>query len=315
MKAAVIQSYGRADLLHVEEIAAPLPKPNQIIVRVKAASINPLDWKIRKGLFFFLTGFHFPRILGTDFSGEVTQVGTKATQFKPGDRVLGAVNPILNRLGAYAERVAVPAKHVIEKPDAMSYEDAATVPVAGLSAYQMIKVAKLEEGHKVLILGAAGGLGSYAVQIAKIMGLDVTAVCGTKNISFVESLGADQVCDYTTTKIEQLEDQFDAILDTVAKYSFSKLEPIMNSGGIYVTTVPKPGAILWSALCYVLSSKRVKIFTLKSSKKHIKQLLDWITEGKLKPIVGATFPLEQAADAHRLSETGHARGKIILHVP
>jgi NADPH:quinone reductase-like Zn-dependent oxidoreductase len=210
MKAAVINGYGAPEVLQYTEVEKPQIKPNQMLVRVYASSVNPIDWKIRKGMLKVLTGNKFPMILGFDVSGEVVEVGTQVTQFKPGDSIYAHLNQLPG--GAYAEYAAVAEKSAAAKPTNMSHEEAAAVPLAAMTALQAWRdEGNLKLGQKVLINGASGGVGTFAVQIAKVLGAEVTAVCGTRNLEMVKSLGADRLIDYKqqdftkdTTKYENI---------------------------------------------------------------------------------------------------------------
>ncbi|KAB8319561.1 NAD(P)-dependent alcohol dehydrogenase [Tolypothrix campylonemoides VB511288] len=312
MKAVVIREYGSPEVLQYQEVEPPKIKPDQLLVKVRATCVNPVDWKIRKGMFKLITGNKFPMILGSDLSGDVVEVGSQVTRFKPGDAIYGNVG-LLG--GAYAELAAVPEKSVALKPTNMSYEEAASVPVAALTALQALRdLANIQSGQTVLINGASGGVGTFAVQIAKALGAEVTAVCSTKNSELVKSLGADRVIDYTQQDFTQGTAQYDIILDAVAKQSFSSCKQVLKPNGIYVNTLPTPETIVQSVFTAFIPGKKAKFIvgTLKS--QDLIYLKDLIETGKIRSVIDRTFPLQELAAAHAYSESERAVGKIAIAV-
>lgn len=215
MKAMVIRGYGAVDVLKYEEVEKPNIKPDQLLVKVHASSVNPIDWKTRKGMLSILTGNKFPLILGFDVAGEVVEVGSQVTRFQVGDAIYGSTS---FPGGAYAEFAAIPEKLAAIKPANMNYQQAATVPLAALTALQALRnLGNIKSGQKVLVNGASGGVGIFAVQIAKVLGAEVTGVCSTRNLDFVRSLNADLVIDYTQADFTNGNVQYDIIFDVVAK--------------------------------------------------------------------------------------------------
>ncbi|VXD24231.1 Quinone oxidoreductase [Planktothrix serta PCC 8927] len=313
MKAIVIYQYGSPDVLRYEDISTPSIKPDQVLVKIHASSVNPVDWKIRQGLLQPLSGYNFPKVLGSDLSGEIVEVGEQATRWRVGDQVYTFVNPLFG--GAYGEYVAVPAANVSYKPQNISYTEAATVPVAGLTALQgLLDLGQLRPGQRVLINGASGGVGTFAVQIAVAMNADVTGVCGTANVDFVKRLGAHTVIDYTQEDFTLQEIQYDIIFDAVGKQSFFNCQKVLQSDGIYISTVPtvdNMGATLQTLL---FSSQKCKLVLAQPSRRDLDALRDLIEAGKVKTVIDRTYSLSDIAEAHTYSEMGRTVGKIAITV-
>ena len=308
MKAIVINQYGGTEQLQLKEVAIPTIKSDEILVRIHAAGVNPVDAKIRSGSMKMVAGRKLPRILGCDFAGVVEQA-SKNSSFRPGDKVYGMLD---YSGGGYAEFLAVKENQVCLIPDGISMEEAAASPVAAISAYQaMHKGNGIKEGSKVLINGASGGVGSFAVQIAKAMGAHVTGVCSTKNIEFVKKLGADSVIDYSTENFTRSTNTYDMVFDAVAKNSFSKCRKILNERGTYVSTLPNNGLFLYQAFNFLRKKKAVFIMA-KSSGKDLDIIADYIKKGAVKVMIEKTFPLEQVAKAHDRIETERVKGKLVL---
>ncbi len=310
MKAVVIRRYGSSEVLEYEDVAQPKIKPLELLVKVHASSVNPIDWKIRKGLLRFITGNKFPIILGFDLSGEVVEVGSGVTRFKPKDQIYGSVG---FPGGAYAEFATVPEKSVAPKPTNISYQEAAAVPTAALTALQALQnQGKIQPGQSVLINGAAGGVGSFAVQIAKVLDANVTAVCSTKNLDLVKSLGADRLIDYTQQDFTQDVAQYDIIFDAVGKQSFSRSKGVLKPNGVYVTTLPTPDSILQSVITAFIPGKKAKLVFASPNTQDLVYLKDLIETGKIRIVIDRTYPLQELASAHAYSETERAVGKIVI---
>lgn len=320
MKAAVIDRYGSADVLHYADVEKPQIKSDQMLVKVHATSVNPIDWKIRKGMLKLLTGSKFPLILGFDVSGEVVEVGSGITQFKPGDHIYARLDQATG--GAYAEYAAVSEKVAAPKPVNMSHAEAAAVPLAGMTALQALRdEGKLQVGQKVLINGASGGVGTFAVQIAKALGAEVTAVCSTPNVDLVKSLGAvypeegtasHRVIDYTQQDFTKETTKYDIVFDVVGKRSLSECKNVLQPQGIYITTQPLPGNFLQSFLTSLLPGQKYKVILLKSNSADLIYLKEQIETGKIRSVIDRTYPLSEAATAHTYSETERAVGKIVI---
>ncbi len=312
MKAAVINQYGPPSVLRYVDVDRPSIKPNQMLVKVHASSVNPIDWKIRRGMLQFLTGRSFPIILGFDVSGEVVQVGDLVTRFQPGDLIYARLDQLVG--GAYAEYAAVSEKVAALKPANMTHAQAAAVPLAGLTALQALRdEGKLEVGHKVLINGASGGVGTFAVQLAKVLGAgEVTGVCSRANSDLVASLGADRLIDYTQQDFTQDTVKYDIIFDVVGNRSFLDCKKVLQPKGVYITTQPFPTDFLQSFLTYLLPGQKYQVILMKSNHDDLAFLAEQIEEGKIRAVIDRTYPLSELAAAHTYSEEGHAIGKIVI---
>ncbi|KZL48392.1 zinc-binding alcohol dehydrogenase [Nodularia spumigena CENA596] len=310
MKAVVIRRYGSAEVLQYEEVAQPQIKPNQLLVKVHASSVNPIDWKIRQGMLSLLSGNNFPLILGFDLAGEVVAVGSQVTSFQPGDAVYGCAN---FPGGAYAEFAAVPENLIASKPSNLTYEEAATVPLAALTALQALRdQGNIKSGQRVLINGASGGVGMFAVQIAKALGTEVTGVCSTKNLEFVKSLGADRVIDYTQEDFTENSGQYDIIFDAVGKRSLSNCKRVLTPNGIYISTLPTPEVFIQSLLTAFFPGQKAKFVIERPNTQDLVYLKELIEAGKMRTVIDRSFPLAELAAAHNYSESERTVGKIAI---
>lgn len=315
MQAIVIPKYGAADVLTAQAVETPILQADQVLIQVQASSVNPVDWKIRRGQLKVLT--QLPFIPGADVAGTVVAVGNQVKRFQVGNQVYAMVDPLKG--GAYAEQIAVAEPHVCAKPFDLSMTDAAIVPLAGLTALQALRDrGQIQSGQQVLINGASGGVGSFAVQIAKLFGATVTGICSTKNLETVRSLGADMVIDYTKTDITRGSAKYDLIFDVVSRLSYGKCRPILTAQGIYVNTDPQPLILLqnWisQARSRLLAGTAAKTVVVQPSGEDLATLKAWIEAGGITPLRDRTYALSDIADAHRYSETGHAVGKIGLSI-
>ena len=322
MKAITHCEYGGPEVLKVEEIEKPVPNDNQVLVKVRAASLNPLDLTIRGPLLLRpLFGLRKPKDtrLGVDYSGTVEAVGKNVTNFKPGDEVFGGKN------GAIAEYVCVLAdRAVVLKPANMTFEQAASVPVAAITALQGLRdKGHIQSGQKVLINGASGGVGTFAVQIAKSFGTEVTGVCSTRNVDLVQSIGADHVIDYTKEDFTKTDQRYDLIYDLVGNHSFSERRRILDPNGICVMAgIGGAGwhegfatRLLGELNGYLRSrfvSQKFVAYIAQFNKADMSVLADLLQTGKMTPVIDKTYKLNETADALRYLETGHARGKVVI---
>jgi len=324
MNAITHCEYGGPEVLKVEQVEKPTPNDNQVLVKVRANSVNPLDLTIRGPLLLRpLFGLRKPKDtrLGVDYSGTVEAVGKNVTNFKPGDEVFGGKN------GALAEYVCVLAdRAVVLKPANMTFEQAASVPVAAITALQGLRdKGKIQAGQRVLINGASGGVGTFAVQIAKSFGTEVTGVCSTRNVDLVRSIGADHVIDYTKEDFTRSEQRYDLIYDLVGNHSFSERRGILNPNGICV--MAGVGGAGWhegfaSRLLGELNGYLRSRFTSQKFIAYIAQfnkadmsiLADLMQSGKITPVVDRTYKLSETSQALRYLEQGHARGKIVITI-
>lgn len=311
MKAAVIDRYGSPYGFQIREMPEPVPKADEILVQVKASSVNPVDWKIRKGNLKIVTGTDFPKILGSDFSGEVVETGTEIKDYKKGDAVFGIIPAVKG--GAYAEYVKVKPSKLAIKPANIGYEEAAAIPLAGLTALQGLRDhGQLRPEQRVLINGASGGVGSFAVQIAKAMGAVVTGVCSTRNLELVKELGAEHVIDYTKEEVLSAQQKYHLIFDVQGNLSFSKAKKSLYDDGLMVTTLPSLKSLAEVMLSKLTRHKKMKTFFLKPNHADLADLKRLAEEGKMKSRIDRTYKLEELPEAHEYSEEGHARGKIII---
>lgn len=313
MKAAAIDQYGPPSVLKVRDMPCPIIKPDQVLVEVHASSVNPIDWKIRNGSLKLLMGSRFPMILGYDVSGKVVEVGSVVKRFKAGDEVFARSDSKTGQ--AYAEYTAIGENALAHKLKSISHEEAAAFPLAALTSLQALRdQGKIRAGSRVLVIGAAGGVGLYAVQIAKAYGAEVVAVCGTDNVSFVKDFGADRVIDYKKESILDLCGPCDIVFDAVATQSFSAVKRILTKSGAYISTMPSPGLVFAALWTYVMPGKKASFILMKPLGADLKYLTDMIEAGKIKSVIDSAFSLEDIARAHNRSESGRARGKIVIRV-
>ena len=315
MRVIIRDSYGPPDVLRLQEVEKPIPKDDEILMKVHSASVNRADSHGLRGTPFMarliLGGLIKPKvkILGYDFSGQVEAVGRNVTKFQPGDEVFGT-----NKVGGgFAEYLSVIEDLILIKPPNVSFEDAASVPGAGVTALQCLqKYGGVQSGQNVMINGASGGVGTNAVQIAKALGATVTGVCSTTNLDMVRSIGADDVIDYTKEDFTQSEQMYDLIIDVVAKSSFSECKPILKPNGRYVTTAFSPGLALKAKM--VRGDKKMIPMLASPEKNDLIYLKDLLESGKLKPVIDRRYTLEQVSDAIRYLEEGHVKGKLIIKI-
>jgi NADPH:quinone reductase-like Zn-dependent oxidoreductase len=302
MQAIQAADYGGPEVLKIGEAPRPEPKPNEVLIRVKAAGVNPADWKYRSGIYKQFVPLTFPWTPGLDGAGVIEGVGSEVTTLKPGQAVYGIIDK------PSAQYAVAPEGNLTLKPSTLSYDEAATVPVGALTAWGAIEAIKLEAGQKVLIHGGAGGVGLFAVQLAHWKGAHVIATTSTANVDFVHSLGADEVIDYSTTKFEDVLKDLDAVIDTVGGDLAERSFGTLRKDGIYVTVAGRLAEDAGKAQgIRATNAGRAAPVNLQA----ISQLLE---SGKLKVTIGKSFPLAQAEQAHALSQTGHGRGRIILHI-
>src|SRR6266480_1022678 len=323
MKAIVYCDYGLANL-KLEDVEKPVPNDDQILVKVRAASINPYDWHFIEGTPYIMrlmgVGLRKPKDtqLGVDFAGTVEAVGKNVTQFKPGDEVFGG------RGGAFAEYLCPRANRAVAlKPANLTFEQAASVNIAGITALQALRdKGNVQAGQKILINGASGGVGTFAVQIAKSFGADVTGVCSTKNVDLVRSLGADHVIDYTKEDFAKGEQRYDVILDNVPNHSLSECRRILNPKGKYIMIggggpndsrwVGPFGRVIHALLVSPFISQKVGMMMADANQKDLTILGDLMQSGKVTPVIDRTYKLSEVPAAIAYLEQGHARGKVVI---
>ncbi len=320
MKAIVRDAYGPPDVLHLEEVPRPTLRDGDVLVRVHAASANAGDWHLLRGTplpFRLVAGLRTPRfkIIGTDVAGRVEAVGRSVSQFRPGDEVFGELSRC--GFGAYAEFAAAPEKALALKPANLSFEEAAALPTAGCTALQGLRKGRIERAQRVLINGASGGVGTFAVQLAKSFGAAVTAVCSTRNVDLMRSLGADHVLDYTKDDFAALGQQYDLILAANGDRTIWDYKRALTAHGSYAMTGGS-NRQLTDALVFgpLLSMGRQKFgnVLVKPNQADLLVLKDLCETGMVKPVIDRRFALSEAPDAIRYVEAGHARGKVVVFV-
>lgn len=312
MQAVGFSEYGDASVLKVMSLPQPELTPTGVRVRVLAAGINPADTAMRKGTFRFFIRLKFPFIAGYDVAGIITEVGTEVTAFKPGDAVY-AMLP-MNQGGGYAESIVIDQTLLAPMPARLTFSEAASLPLAALTALQGVRDhAKLRPNQRVLIYGASGGVGTLAVQMARTMGAHVTAVCSTRNIDLVTRLGAQTVIDYTRQPIADLNEQFDVVIDAVAKLPLAEGLRLTQPGGTFVSLNPGMANPI-AALSARLRGRRLRAFLVKANGADLREVTALVERGQLRPVIDRAYPLADAAEAHRYSETNRAAGKLVLHV-
>ena len=321
MRAIVYRRYGPPGVLRCEDIEKPAPGDDEVLIKVRAASVNPRDWHCMRGSPYIARlqfGLRKPKApwLGVDVAGEVEAAGGKVTRLKPGDEVFGVCH------GAFAEYACAAESALVLKPDNVTFEQAASVPVAAFTALQALRdKGRLQPGQTVLINGAAGGVGTFAVQIAKSFGADVTGVCGTRNVERVRSIGADWILDYTREDFTEGGQRYDLILDCVGNHSLSACRRLLNPQGIYIIVGAPDGRwisplprVLQALVMSRLGSQSLVMLIAKRSQEDLIILRDLMAAGKVIPVIDRGYKLEEVPEAIRYLEAGHARGKVIITV-
>ncbi len=322
MKAIVRTQYGSPDVLHLKEVAKPTPAENEVLIKVRAVGLNAADWHMLRGdpfLVRFSFGLFKPKqtILGADVAGTVEAVGSAVTRFQPGDAVFAELST--DRFGGLAEYVSAPESALVMKPANLSFEEAAAVPMAALTALQGLRdVGKLQPHQKVLIHGASGGVGTFAVQIAKVLGAEVTAVCSTSKMDMARALGADHVIDYTREDFSRNGRQYDMILAANGNRSLSDYARALTPSGTYVMVGGSNSQMFQAIFLGQMKSrsggKTFRFFVAHVNVADLELVKTMIEAGQVKPVIDRCYPLEQTAEAFRYLEAGHARGKIIVCV-
>jgi NADPH:quinone reductase-like Zn-dependent oxidoreductase len=319
MKAVVYYNYGSPDVLKCEEVEKPTAGDNEVLIKVRAASVNPLDWHFMRGTPYIVriqAGLRKPKVtrLGVDVAGQVEAVGRNVTQFKPGDEVFGACR------GAFAEYACTSESALVMKPYNVTFEQAASAPVAAFTALQGLRdKGQIQPGQKVLINGAAGGVGTFAVQIAKSFGADVTGVCSTRNVDMVRSIGADRVIDYTQEDFTKSGQRYDLFFDSVGNHSLLACRRVLNPKGIYIVVGGPDGRWL-GPLAHLIKtlvlsrfvSQNLVMFLARRSKEDLTVMHELMEAGKVIPVIDKRYRLSEVPEAIRYLEEGHARGKVVI---
>jgi NADPH:quinone reductase-like Zn-dependent oxidoreductase len=335
MKAAVCSRYGPPEVVQILDVEKPAPKDNEVLIKVRAASVNPLDGGSMKGrpyIVRIMTGLRKPKISrpGVDVAGQVEAVGRNVTQFKPGDKVFGVcisdpqasgAGVWMHRQGAFAEYVCAPESTLVMKPDNVAFEQAASVPVAAFTALQGLRdKGQIQPGQKVLINGAAGGVGTFAVQIAKSSGAEVTGVCSTRNVDMVRSIGSDHVIDYTRENFAKRGQRYDVIFDCVGNHSLSAVRGVLNPKGILLMVGDLSGRGMVGLLARVITatvwsrfvSQKMVTFLARPNKGDLIVMHDLMKAGKVIPVIDRRYSLSEVPEAIRYLEKRHAQGKVVI---
>jgi NADPH:quinone reductase-like Zn-dependent oxidoreductase len=316
MKAAIYRRYGPPDVVQIEEIDTPIPKQNEVLVRIHATTVCAPDWRLRKAEPFpirIINGLTAPkkfRILGVELAGTIEAVGEKATRFRVGDQVFGSAGM---KFGAHAEYVCLPETgRLAMKPANLSFAEAAAIPFGGVSALHFLRKAKVGPGQNVLIYGASGSVGTAAVQLAKHFGARVTAVCGAANLDMVKSLGADEVIDYAREDFSKAGRVYDVIVDTVGKSGFSRSLRSLKRGGAYALVMASPSAMLQGLWASSTGDAKVIQGMARLGAGDLAFLAKLYETGAMKTVIGRRYALNEIAEAHRYAESGHKQGNAVI---
>jgi len=327
MRAAIIERFGSPEVLTiVDDFPEPNFQENQVLLRVHAAGLNPLDIKTRQGELKFIRGAKFPMVLGNDASGVIVKCGNQVTEFQEGDQVYCMLDPNASlswtrftQCGAYAEFAVTRAETLAVKPAVLSYEEAASIPLACLTGYQALqKKMSVCQDPQVLINGASGGVGVYAVQLAKAWGATVTAVCSEKNRDLIMQLGADKVIDYRKQNITRLDDKFDIIYDVAVTTPFSRCRHLLNNKGVFISNLVNPFNLISTALYPLLRfigfRKKNTFAFVKPSGEDLSAISAMIQEQKIRAVIDKVYTLEEIREAHSYSENGRICGKVVVKI-
>lgn len=309
MRAVIFDTYGGPDVLRTIDMPIPAPRKGEVLVRIASASVNPIDDKLRRGKFAFLSRWFLPKVVGHDFSGTVEAVGGGVSGLAPGDLVFGAVGTITAG-GSCAEFVSVAADKVAHKPAALTHAEAAALPVAGSAA--LAALAGLRAGRSVMIVGASGGVGTFAVQIARRSGLRVVAVAGASRHPRLLALGADRVLDYADRAFTAVDERFDRVVDLSARYSFADVRHLLHPGGRFLAASPGPNS-LRDAISARLAGYRAGTLVGRTDPAVLAELRRLVDDG-LRPVIGEALPFDRVVDAHRRIASGQTEGKIVIDV-
>jgi len=310
MKSATYPKYGPPNILQLSDLPIPQPNQKQVLVKVKSSAVNPVDWKIRAGKLRLLTGFNFPKQIGADYSGIVES--SNLSYYQPGDEVYGMGSPVTG--GAHGQYLLVKEHQICAKPSNLNFNEAASMPLAGLTALQILKYkGAIQPGYQVLINACTGGVGHFAVQYAKAKKAIVTGICSTAKMPIAHELGADHVIDYKKNNIYQHLEKYDIVLDTIGNLSYSKLKNYLTADAVMIAF--KPGISEISALLTnPFTSRKLKLFLTRSNHDDLLELKNLAENGDIRPRIARIFPLSKVAEAHQMSEEGHAAGKIVVQI-
>jgi len=314
MKAFYSTAYGGPEVSQYGDFSDPSAGDGQLLVEVRAVSLNPVDFKVKRGTARLMSGSKFPRIFGSDFAGVVRETGNGVTKFNPGDKVYGVTPVIWGKPGALAQLLAIDQKFVNAIPAQISFEEAASLPIASLTALNGLRRCKVSEGKEVLINGGTGGVGHFAIQIAKAKGAVVTATCSQGNAELARKLGAIDTMGYSREELARCDRKFDAILDAYGKMDYADVCRLLKRGGVYATTQIKPFLFFTSLPAQLFYGKKLTSSNMRSRPEDMEEMERLFLNKKLSPVIENYFSLEQSAEAFELAEHGKPRGKIIIRI-
>lgn len=314
MKAAYLVSYGRKDSMQYGELPEPVVKPGTLLVRIKAVSVNPVDWKIKKGLLKIIKGSRFPMVIGSDFAGIVEEVGPGVEGFKKGTNVYGAISAFSKNPGALSELALIDLKYVRRMPYFIKYNQAASLPIAALTALNGLRRNHLSRGMRVLVNGATGGVGHFALQMAKAKGAHVTATTSSGNFPLAKDLGADEVYEYSGDKTIPEGTRFDAILDAWGMMAYKDIYRLLKRDGIYASPLYMPWTVFGAIYVWLRYGRNMTSSNMRTRPEDYDELEELIETGKVKPLIESTYTLEQAAEAFDKAQYGRPRGKVIITI-
>jgi len=314
MKAYYSTRYGGPEFAFYGDLPDAVAQKGELLIEIKAVSINPVDYKIMSGIARIVSGNKFPKIFGTDFAGIVKEMTEENEVYRPGDRVYGSSSVILGKQGALAELFAVKPEKIRKIPDGMSFGEAASLPVAGLTALNGLRICKTGQGTRVLVNGATGGVGHFAVQIARAKGAHVTATCSSANSELARKLGADAAMGYSNEDLAAFDGSFDAIMDAYGKMSYSQICRLLKPGGTYVSTLFFPPAQFIAPLIRLFRARKLKSSNMRALPVDYEEIEKFWRDGKLIPLIDSVFPLSKCGDAFYHTEHGKPRGKVIVQV-
>lgn len=311
MKTLVYNRFGGTEVLELIEVAEPTINSAEILVKVKNVSLNPIEWKFRKGELKMMSGKKFPQFVGGEFSGIIEKVGSSVSEYKIGDEVFGFINR--KRGGAIQEKVAVTSDLIVHKPQNVSFETASAISVVGIAAMiGLFKNVKMEKGQKILINGCTGNMGILATQIAKSKSLIVTGVCGTSSVEFAKQIGCDKVIDYKKEDVLKYSERYDIIFDTASTFNYKSVSKILMKNGVFLNPTPNLPQILGSFLNNFLSSKKHKVIMGTPNKSYLQMLANYVSKENFVIPINKVFPFESFKEAYDYAEKGGITGKVIL---
>ncbi|MBK9389034.1 MAG: NAD(P)-dependent alcohol dehydrogenase [Bacteroidetes bacterium] len=314
MKAYYSTKYGGPEYAFYGELPDATAKKGELLIEVKAVSINPVDYKIMQGAVRIISGSKFPRVFGTDFAGIVKEITEGVNGFKPGDNVYGSASIIFGKQGALSELMSVLPDKIRLIPEGMSFEEASSLPVAGLTALNGLRRCNVDAGSRVLINGGTGGVGHFAVQIAKAKGAQITATCSSANSDLAKKLGADEVSGYTKDDFAKLTSKFDAIFDASGLMSYSDVLRLLKKGGVHASTLFFPPSSIYAVLLSIISGRKLTSANMRKKPEDFEEMENLWREKKVVPLIDSTFPLSKCGDAFYHTEHGKPKGKVIVTI-